>query len=287
MSVSVSQPYAVASASSTRWVQLVLGVIAMMSISSPQYVWTLFTKSFQDGVGATLPAIQVTFSILIVLQTWLSPIQGYLIDRFGPRLLIAFGCALSGAGWITSAYVTSLAGLYLTYGLFCGIGTGIVYIGVIGLMVRWFPDRRGFATGMVAAGYGFGAILTTFPIDGMIKSSGYQHTLVVFGFILGIVGALAALAMRMPRTDDVLPTATAMASGKNVSSGDMVKTPVFWLMFAMMTMMSTGGLMIISQFASFSRDFGVTKVTVFGLAALPLALTVDRITNGLTRPFFG
>ena len=287
MSVSVSQPYAVASASSTRWVQLVLGVIAMMSISSPQYVWTLFTKSFQDGVGATLPAIQVTFSILIVLQTWLSPIQGYLIDRFGPRLLIAFGCALSGAGWITSAYVTSLAGLYLTYGLFCGIGTGIVYIGVIGLMVRWFPDRRGFATGMVAAGYGFGAILTTFPIDGMIKSSGYQHTLVVFGFILGIVGALAALAMRMPRTDDVLPTATAMASGKNVSSGDMVKTPVFWLMFAMMTMMSTGGLMIISQFASFSRDFGVTKVLVFGLAALPLSLTVDRITNGLTRPFFG
>jgi len=202
-------------------------------------------------------------------------------------VLIAFGCALSGAGWITSAYVTSLMGLYLTYGLFCGIGTGIVYIGVIGLMVRWFPDRRGFATGMVAAGYGFGAILTTFPIDGMIRNSGYQHTLVVFGFILGIVGALAALAMRMPRTDDVLPTATAMASGKNVSTGDMVKTPVFWLMFAMMTMMSTGGLMIISQFASFSRDFGVTKVMVFGLAALPLALTVDRITNGLTRPFFG
>jgi len=287
MSVSVSQPYAVASASSTRWIQLVLGVIAMMSISSPQYVWTLFTKSFQDSVGATLPAIQVTFSILIILPTWLSPIQGYLIDKFGPRLLIAFGCALSDAGWITSAYVTSLMGLYLTYGLFCGIGTGIVYIGVIGLMVRWFPDRRGFATGMVAAGYGFGAILTTFPIDGMLKSSGYQHTLVVFGFILGIVGALAALAMRMPRTDDVLPTATAMASGKNVRTGDMVKTPVFWLMFVMMTMMSTGGLMIISQFASFSRDFGVTKVMVFGLAALPLALTVDRITNGLTRPFFG
>ena len=287
MSVSVSQPYAVSSASSTRWIQLVLGVIAMMSISSPQYVWTLFTKSFQESVGATLPTIQVTFSILIVLQTWLSPIQGYLIDKFGPRLLIAFGCALSGAGWITSAYVTSLMGLYLTYGLFCGIGTGIVYIGVIGLMVRWFPDRRGFATGMVAAGYGFGAILTTFPIDNMLKSSGYQHTLVVFGFILGIVGALAALAMRMPRTDDVLPTATAMASAKNVRTGDMVKTPVFWLMFVMMTMMSTGGLMIISQCASFSRDFGVTKVMVFGLAALPLALTVDRITNGLTRPFFG
>ena len=125
-----------------------------------------------------------------MLQTWLSPLQGYLVDKFGPRVLIAFGCALSGAGWITSAYIKSLMGLYLTYGLFCGVGTGIVYIGIIGLMVRWFPDRRGFATGMVAAGYGFGAILTTFPIDSMLKSAGYQHTLVVFGFILGIVGAV-------------------------------------------------------------------------------------------------
>jgi len=283
----LAQPMAVPATSSTRWFQLLLGVIAMMSISSPQYVWTLFTKSFQDGLGATLPAIQITFSILIVLQTWLSPLQGYLVDKFGPRLLIAFGCALSGAGWITSAYATSLTGLYLTYGLFCGVGTGIVYVGIIGLMVRWFPDRRGFATGMVAAGYGFGAILTTFPIDSMLKSAGYQHTLVVFGFILGIVGALAALAMRMPRGDEKLPAAPVATTAKDVAPPDMLKTKVFWLMFVMMTMMSTGGLMIISQFASFSRDFGVTKVAVFGLAALPLALTIDRITNGLTRPFFG
>jgi oxalate/formate antiporter len=283
----ISQPLATPATASTRWIQLVLGLIAMMSISSPQYVWTLFTKSFQDGLGSTLADIQWTFSILIILQTWLSPIQGYLVDKFGPRLLIAVGCLMSGAGWITSAYATSLMGLYLTYGLFCGVGTGIVYIGIIGLMVRWFPDRRGFATGMVAAGYGFGAILTTFPIDTMLKSSGYQHTLVVFGIILGIVGAVAALAMRMPQATDKLPQPTVTSAVKDVMPAEMLKTKVFWLMFIMMTMMSTGGLMIISQFASFSRDFGVTKVMVFGLAALPLALTIDRITNGLTRPFFG
>jgi MFS transporter, OFA family, oxalate/formate antiporter len=287
MSVSTAQPMAMPTAASTRWVQLVLGVIAMMSISSPQYVWTLFTKSFQDSLGATLADIQWTFSILIILQTWLSPLQGYLIDKFGPRLLIAFGCLMSGAGWITSAYITSLIGLYFTYGLFCGVGTGIVYIGIIGLMVRWFPDRRGFATGMVAAGYGFGAIATTFPISSMMASAGYQHTLVVFGIILGIIGAAAALAMRMPQAVDKLPKVAIMSSAKDVEPTDMLKTKVFWLMFFMMTMMSTGGLMIISQFASFSRDFGVTKVMVFGLAALPLALTIDRITNGLTRPFFG
>jgi OFA family oxalate/formate antiporter-like MFS transporter len=286
MSVSTAQPMAIPTAS-TRWIQLALGVIAMMSISSPQYVWTLFTKSFQDGLGVSLADIQWTFSILIILQTWLSPLQGFLIDKFGPRLLIAVGCLLSGAGWITSAYATSLIGLYLTYGLFCGIGTGIVYIGIIGLMVRWFPDRRGFATGMVAAGYGFGAIATTFPISSMMTSAGYQHTLVVFGIILGLVGAAAALAMRPPQAADKLPPVAVMSSAKDVAPATMLKTKVFWLMFFMMTMMSTGGLMIISQFASFSRDFGVTKVLVFGLAALPLALTIDRITNGLTRPFFG
>jgi OFA family oxalate/formate antiporter-like MFS transporter len=275
------------SVSSTRWIQLVLGLIAMMSISSPQYVWTLFTKSFQDNLNTTLPAIQITFSILIVLQTWLSPAQGYLVDRFGPRLLIAMGCVLSGLGWVASAYATSLIGLYLTYGLFCGIGTGIVYIGIIGLMVRWFPDRRGFATGMVAAGYGFGAIATTFPIDSMLKSAGYQHTLVVFGIIMGVVGAVAALMLRMPTSSDVLPPVPAMASKIDVAPKEMLKTKVFWLLFVMMTMMSTGGLMIISQFAAFSRDFGVANVMVLGFAALPLALTVDRITNGLTRPFFG
>ena len=277
----------VSSTSSTRWIQLVLGLVAMMSISSPQYVWTLFTKSFQDNLHTTLPAIQITFSILIVLQTWLSPAQGFLVDKFGPRLLIAVGCVLSGLGWVTSAYVSSLTGLYLTYGLFCGVGTGIVYIGIIGLMVRWFPDRRGFATGMVAAGYGFGAIATTFPIDSMLKSAGYQHTLLVFGIGMGLVGAVAALMLRMPTSSDVLPPPPVTASTINVEPKAMLRSKVFWLLFIMMTMMSTGGLMIISQFAAFSRDFGVATVVVLGFAALPLALTVDRITNGLTRPFFG
>ena len=275
------------SIASTRWVQLVLGLIAMMSISSPQYVWTLFTKPLQEALGATLPAVQVTFTLVVVLQTWFSPVQGFLIDRFGARMLIAAGCLLSGLGWIGAAYATSLTELYLTYGLFCGIGTGIVYVGIIGLVVRWFPDRRGLATGLVAAGYGFGAILTTFPIDTMMKASGYQHTLLVFGIILGIVGAAAALAMRLPTSEDVLPPPPVLASKTGTTPGQMLRSKVFWLMFLMMTMMSTGGLMIISQFAAFSRDFGVANVVVFGLAALPLALTIDRLTNGLTRPFFG
>ena len=274
----------------TRWVQLGLGLVAMMSISSPQYVWTLFVPPFQAATGASLPAIQITFSVLIVLQTWLAPLQGWLVDRFGPKFLIAAGAALTGLGYVLSAQATSVWALYLSYGACCGFGTGIVYIGIIGLMVRWFPDRRGFAVGLAAAGYGFGAILTTFPIDAMLKTSGHRPTLIVFGLILGGIGVCAALGLRAPRSDEIRQRAAAMplrASAKDYAPSQMLKTPIFWLMFAMMTMMSTGGLMVVSQFGPVMRDFGIADVAISGMAALPFALTLQRIANGLTRPFFG
>ena len=270
-----------------RWIQLGLGLLVMLAISSPQYTWTLFTKPLQTATGATLPAVQVTFTLVIILQTWFSPVQGWLIDRFGARMLIALGAVLSGLGWILASAADTLVGLYLTYGLFCGLGTGLVYVGVVGLMVRWFPDRRGFATGIVAAGYGMGAVITTFPIDSMIHDSGYRATLLTFGVILGAVGTLVALFLRNPAPKEV-PTAAAVRTvGYDVGPRDMLRTPIFWLMFAMMTMMSTGGLMVTSNFAAFARDFGVANTLVLGAAALPLALTFDRLTNGLTRPFFG
>jgi MFS transporter, OFA family, oxalate/formate antiporter len=288
MALSMSEPAPMSTTTAvTRWVQLGLGFIAMMTISSPQYVWTLFVAPFQTTTGAALPSIQFTISLVIILQTFSSPLQGFLVEKFGPRLLIGIGAVLSGAGWIASAHVTTLYGLWATYGLLCGIGTGIVYVGIVGLMVKWFPDHRGLATGVVAAGYGFGAIATTFPIDWMIKSAGYEQTLIVFGAIFAIVGFVASLWMRMPTESDVLPPPAVTASARDVSPSTMLGTKVFWLMFVMMTMMSTGGLMIIVNFAPFAKDFGVANIMLYGWAALPLALTVDRITNGLTRPFFG
>ena len=266
----------------TRWGQLGLGLICMMAISSPQYVWTLFTKPLGGALGVTPAALQVTFSLLIVLQTFFSPFQGYLVDRFGPRRLIALGGILTGLSWVLAAHASSLLMLYLTYGLVGGIGTGIVYVGVVGQMVGWFPDRRGFAAGVVAAGYGMGAIVTTFPIANSLATSGYPATLQQFGVIFGAVGCLATLGLKPP------PAADSTASGgMSTPTGVMLKTPIFWLMFVMMSLMSTSGLMVTSQMAAFGGDFGITQAMVFGMAALPLALTVDRFTNGLTRPFFG
>jgi oxalate/formate antiporter len=257
----------------------------MMAISSPQYVWTLFTRPLGTTLGASAAAVQVTFSILIVLQTFFSPLQGWLVERFGPRWLIAAGCALSGASWVLAGKIGSLWGLYATYGLLGGIGTGIVYIGVVGQMVRWFPDRRGFAAGVVAAGYGMGAILTTFPIADSLSANGYQNTLSTWGLILGTLGVLAALGLKSP--PHAAERTQLASAAHDTSSGAMLRTPIFWLMFVMMSLMSTSGLMVTSQMGAFAADFGVTKVAVWGMAALPLALTIDRFCNGLTRPFFG
>jgi MFS transporter, OFA family, oxalate/formate antiporter len=277
----------------TRWIQLLLGVIAMMAISSPQYVWTLFTGPLNQRLGTTLAEIQVTFSLLIVLQTFLSPFQAYLVDRFGPKLLISIGAILSGGSWVLSAYVSNVILLYITYGVIGGFGTGIIYVGIIGLMVRWFPDRRGLATGLAAAGYGFGAFFTSFPIDSMIKSSGYAHTLLVWGVIQGAIGVAAALGMRVPPEGyqppgfDPQTTRLEMQSRGSYSPRQMLQNPVFYLLFIMMAMMSTSGLMVVSNVGPFANEYGVAQTLVFGMAALPLSLTLSRVTNGLTRPFFG
>src|ERR1700693_756591 len=271
----------------SRWMQLALGLICMMAISSPQYVWTLFTKPMMTQLGVSLTQLQVTFSIFIVLQTFLSPLQGYLIEKFGPRLLLAAGALMTGLSWVLASSADTLTSLYLTYGLLGGVGTGIIYVGIVGLMVAWFPDKRGMAAGVVAAGYGMGAVLSTFPVSASIAKLGYRPTLLHFGLIFGAIAFLAALGMKRPPDDWMADYIARTKKTEGRSSGQMLKTPVFWLMFAMMTMMSTSGLMVISQMASFAKDFGITGATVFGMAALPLALTMDRFTNGLTRPFFG
>jgi oxalate/formate antiporter len=201
---------------------------------------------------------------------------------------------MSGLSWVLSAYVSNVWMLYFTYGIVGGFGTGIVYVGIIGHMVRWFPDRRGFAAGIAAAGYGAGAIITSFPIANMIPVSGYAHTLFVWGWIQLVVGVVVSQGFRLP-LEGWKPTARGALvakqaerqSQRSYSAREMLKTPAFWLMFIMMSMMATSGLMVVSQVGPFSADFGVRDTLVLGLAALPLSLTLSRATNGITRPFFG
>lgn len=266
-----------------RWGQLALGVVAMMAVSSPQYTWPLFTGPLTKTFGVSLAELQWTFSLLVILQTFVSPVQAWLVERFGPRLLVSAGALLSGASWVFASRAGSVAALYLTYGVMGGIGTGIVYIGVVGLMVRWFPDRRGLAAGLAAAGYGAGAIFTSIPIANAIRTDGYAHTLLVWGLVQGGIGLIAALGLSRPEAS---AAEHAALPGRNPA--EMLSSPIFYLMFLMMALMSTGGLMVVSNIGAFAKYYHVAGTIVFGIAAaLPLSLTLSRATNGLTRPFFG
>jgi OFA family oxalate/formate antiporter-like MFS transporter len=260
----------------------------MMAISSPQYVWALFVPAMREGLGVALAPLQTTIAIFSVCMCGLGPVHGWVAQRMSSRAFIAIGGLLSGLGWVLSAYVSTLPMLYLTYGVITGIGVGMVFVAVNDIAAQWFPDRRGFAVGMVAGSYGFGAVVTTFPIDAAIRSGGYRYALQIYGTVLAVTCVAAALGMRKRTATDIVPPAPPTASRYSYTPGEMLREPGYWLLFLMMTLVGTGGLMVISQIAVFARSFGITPtVLVMGVSALPLALTLDRIANGFTRPLFG
>ena len=266
-----------------KWRQMIAGLVCMGAISSPQYVWTLFTPVLKTDFSTSAAALQITFSLLIVLQTLFSPIQGWIARHVSPRTLIMAGIVLTGLSWVASAQVHSLTMLYLTYGGLGGVGTGIVYVGVVSLLMQWFPKNRGMAAGAAAAGYGMGAMLTTFPISHLLAATDWRNTMMVFGVIMAVVGVVAACFLKVP--ESVSTPDAPEATGYLTSY--VVRTPLFWLMFFMMATMATSGLMVTSQLAQIGTDFGGAHLTILGMAALPLAMTLDRVANGVTRPLFG
>jgi len=279
-----------------RWVQLVAGIIAMMAIANLQYAWTLFTKPMQAHLHASLTAIQGVFTFFIAVETWLVPFEGYLLDRIGPRFMLGAGSILVGLGWIGSGYAESLTALYCWY-LLGGVGAGIVYGGTIGNALKWFPDHRGLCVGLTAGAYGIGTALTVRPIDAMIKASGYQHTLVVWGMIQGFVVLVTALFLAKPplgwappdwKEKEAQVKAHVHSSSVDLTPLQMVRTGSFWVIYFMMTLVAFGGLVVTAQLNPMAVSYHVDKVQVaFGMTALVLAIEVDRILNGLTRPFWG
>ena len=280
-----------------RWAQLVAGIFAMMAVANLQYAWTLFTKPIQAHLHVSLTAVQWTFALFIALETWLVPFEGYLVDRLGPRIMLGFGAVFVALGWIMSGRAETLGSLYVWYAV-GGIGAGIVYGGTIGNALKWFPDHRGLAVGLTAGAYGIGTALTVAPIDRMIRLSGYQHTFVVWGIIQGFVVIAAALFLAKPPVGWVPPgwkekEAAIKARGVTISAVDMtpwqmLRQASFYVVYLMMTMLAFGGIVVTAQLSPMAHSYGVDKVIVaWGLTALVLAIEIDRILNGLTRPFWG
>lgn len=280
------------SAAPNRWAQLVLGIICMALIANLQYGWTLFVNPIEAKNHWGLSAIQLSFSIFVLVETWLVPVEGWLVDKFGPRPVIAGGAILAGAGWIINSYATSLEVLYFA-AVISGLGAGCVYGTCVGNALKWFPDKRGLAAGLTAAGFGAGAAVTVIPIASMIKNSGYETAFFDFGILQGVVIFVIAMFMVKPALPEgVVPSARVATSKKDYSTGEMLRTPVFWLTYALFVAVAAGGLMATAQIGPIAKDFGLANLPMglFGIVTLPLltlTLSIDNLANGFTRPLCG
>ncbi|MBF8177993.1 MULTISPECIES: oxalate/formate MFS antiporter [Oxalobacteraceae] len=276
---------------SYRWIQLILGIVAMAMIANLQYGWTLFVDPIAAKHGWSRAAIQVAFTIFVLTETWLVPIEGWFVDKFGPRPVVLVGGVLCGVGWFINSFADSLATLYFA-AVISGIGAGAVYGTCVGNALKWFPDRRGLAAGLTAAGFGAGSAVTIIPISAMIATRGYQDAFLYFGIGQGIIVVLVALCLsRAPEHKKGDAVANVQQTKRDYKPSEVLREPVFWIMYAMFVMVAAGGLMATAQLGSIARDFKVfdVQVSMMGLTlpALTFALAIDRVLNGLTRPFFG
>jgi OFA family oxalate/formate antiporter-like MFS transporter len=279
--------------SGRRWLQLLFGVVCMSMIANLQYGWTLFVNPIHDKFHWSKAEIQIAFTIFVLTETWLVPIEGYLVDRFGPRPVTLLGGLLVGISWVLNSQADTLTLLYISAAI-GGTGAGAVYGTCVGNALKWFPDRRGLAAGLTAMGFGAGSALTVIPIATMIKARGYEATFFNFGIVQGAVVFVLALFLAQPGPGFAVPTPkqkARWASRRDYTPREMVTTPVFWVMYAMFVMMAAGGLMATAQLAPIAKDFRIADVPVsllgLTLPALTFALSIDRVLNGVTRPFFG
>jgi MFS transporter, OFA family, oxalate/formate antiporter len=274
-----------------RWLQLSIMVLSTVTLSNMQYGWTLFVNPMHNETHWQTVAIQFAFSILIFVNTWLAPFEGWVADRYGPRFVVMLGGLAAGISWVMNSRAQSLQTLYLAAAI-GGVGIGCVFGICMGTALKWFPERRGFASGMIAAGYGLGAAITVIPTSRMILASGYRHTFFFFGLLQGIsIFCLGAFLVKPPARTAPLAATGKIRHGREYTPAQTLRTKVFWLIYLVYLMIGSGGMIVTAQLGPIARDFGVDKqmVTLLGftMPLLAMAVSIDNLANGITRPFSG
>jgi MFS transporter, OFA family, oxalate/formate antiporter len=275
-----------------RWLQLGMGIVCMAMIANLQYGWTLFVDPIDARYHWGRPAIQLAFTLFVVTETWLVPIEAWFVDKYGPSVVIMFGGVMIALAWVLNSYANSLVVLYIA-AIIAGIGAGSVYGTCVGNALKWFPDRRGLAAGATAAGFGAGAAITVVPIADMIAAHGYQTAFFTFGIGQGaIVFALAFFLRKPQRAMPVKKKQLNLPQTRiDFTPPQVLRTPIFWMMYLVFVMVAAGGLMTAAQIAPIAQDFKIAGEPVgllgFQMAALTFAISLDRIFDGFGRPFFG
>jgi OFA family oxalate/formate antiporter-like MFS transporter len=274
-----------------RWAQLVLGIFCMAMVANLQYGWTLFVTPMEAKHHWGLAGIQLAFAIFVLVETWLVPVEGLLVDKFGPRPVVAGGAILAAIAWIMNSYATTLPELYAA-AVLAGLGAGGVYGTCVGNALKWFPDKRGLAAGLTAAGFGAGSALTVIPIANMIQAQGYEHTFFFFGILQGAIIFICAMFLSKPTPPKgIVPQPRIVTTKVDYNVGQMVRSPSFWLTYVLFVAVAAGGLMATAQIGPIAKDYGLAKMpmTVLGftLPLLTMTLAIDNLANGFTRPLCG
>ena len=272
------------------WVQLLIGVICMACVANLQYGWTWFVNPIDAKYHFGRAKIQFAFSLFVVIETWLIPVEGYMVDRFGPRWVVITGAVLVALAWVLNSVASTLPLLYLGAAL-GGIGTGCVYGTCVGNALKWFPGRRGLAAGITAAGFGAGAAVTVGPIKAMIDSSGYEKAFLDFGLLQGAIVFVMAWLLLVAPPQLGAGKVKANQTARNYTPVEVLKTPVFYVMYIMFVLIATGGLTMAASMAPIADDLKISKIPValFGavMPAAIFAVQLNRIFDGFGRPFFG
>ena len=275
-----------------RWLQLAMGIVCMAMIANLQYGWTLFVDPIDAKYHWGRAAIQLAFTLFVVTETWLVPIEAWFVDKYGPSIVIMFGGVMIALAWVLNSYADSLVVLYIA-AIVGGIGAGSVYGTCVGNALKWFPDHRGLAAGATAAGFGAGAAITVVPIANMIAAHGYQSAFLSFGIGQGVIVFILAFFLRKPsRAMPVKKKQLNLPQTKiDFTPPQVLRSPIFWVMYLVFVMVAAGGLMTAAQIAPIAHDFKIAgePVGLFGfqMAALTFAISLDRIFDGFGRPFFG
>jgi MFS transporter, OFA family, oxalate/formate antiporter len=275
-----------------RWLQLAMGVVCMAMIANLQYGWTLFVDPIDAKFHWGRAAIQLAFTLFVVTETWLVPIEAWFVDKYGPRTVVMFGGIMITIAWVMNSSADSLVLLYVA-AIIGGIGAGSVYGTCVGNALKWFPDRRGLAAGATAAGFGAGAAITVVPIANMIAASGYQAAFFAFGIGQGVIVFILAFFLHKP--SQAMPAKRKQLNLPQTKIDFMppqvLRSPIFWVMYLVFVMVAAGGLMTAAQVAPIAKDFKIANEPVgllgFQMAALTFAISLDRIFDGFGRPFFG
>jgi len=276
-----------------RWSQLVFGVICMVMIANLQYGWTYFVDPMDSAHHWGRASIQVAFTIFVATETWLVPVEGWFVDKLGPRIVVMFGAIVVAIAWSINSVANSLPMLYFGQ-LLAGVGAGAVYGTCVGNALKWFADRRGFAAGLTAAGFGAGAAATVAPIVYVISTYGYQTAFLWFGIGQSIVILVLSQFLKAPKPGEApaaLPKKNITQGGRDFTPGEMLRTPLFWVLYVMFVTVASSGLVVTAQVAPIARDYGIASlpVTIFFITSTTIiaAGIVDNILNGLARPTFG